>query len=1490
MPITFPSYLKRKEEEPYSLPSYLKRKEDSFPSYLKHLPTSQLSLPIIEYDTITNEPEEVVSNWERLGRRFLEGAIPAGYSADLPRAETGWQTFVEVVGGLGGTGLGFALISSFTGGTGSPAYVANASKLFKVAKGSTNVVKATSSANKLIKVGKAADVASKANKLMRTGKGAEGFAMARELVKTGHTMEAVTALGIQSTGLLGKSGRYVNAFTKLTAVDPRLAKMANTGFTNLLVFNAHGQAYLPPLSTSFADRLQTIQSSSVQSVMFSAASSLRVLGEFPKFMKQPYKATGMHLSEAGMLFGIGAGSDILTEKLGITAPSDMTKTERIIHGLGLVAFHYARLGMNKAGIKSKQRDALRAVGYKDEVEINRIVNAGDKVLDKAIQKASGKEIKKLRAEEKRQVYAERTSKDEVDLLKVYSKEDGQGVVVYHDLATGEVKRVFGSSPRNALGTFKKKFKFIGKTEVETPIEVSPTKEGDIVKSDTVAPSKLKYVPDKEKDPEVYKSWSRLRGSVKGQQKKIGMGDKDFHAVMEEVIPGSKGSTKNMTGEQLLRAKHMITPERQTHSHQVVNRAPLSSFEMIPIKARKIADTYLFRGTLPVSTVLRLTKIKPAVKLAELMENFELHRQFIAGTGVLFNHRLKKEYGLTLKDLNIGQINPEKFGDFVVGEGSAKFAKLSPKQKKAVTEDVRMLYNTLWTRMAMDGVEVKSIVRKNYKHVPIFKVWDSSGKVIPNSSIDPRALTASGKSKLPKTSRNADMSFLRVLEGKQKYLLLKNGKIVKVGKVEGRYEPNYVTLHLTRQARKLLDVDSFTRRAINHMANNDPEIKSLISAGKITKDEALVLAGEKFREYSAWVDQKGVFGQQYSRAADLPPQFAWNTKGDAIELVKFNVKKGDTVKDKYGETHTVNKVVDIYERRLDKIIGAYSQQVAHIASTYRFYGRGGADGTKAQGVINNIKAEHSQSFGRWSEKMVGLQANMTEAGLLAKGFGHTARVTANLGLSSPMSGFKNILLGNVQLYSTFGFSNMLRAWGSFLSKDMGYKAWTDITKAVGGTEIGVHEIITAPYARYSPGLMRPTEIFNRIASVATGDFAAKTALAVLTGHKTPISAFMSKTQARHFLETTLKLKDVDGIIARESAKLKRSRKSIKEEPGFRDYELRKIHQMSHLVTQGGPTIPFVPGWAGSAMGKPLTLFYRIAYRVTENVVQNVIKPALVHGNPLPLMRYAAGSMAAGAGLYSLYYHALGKERNRMKSASANYWMNFIKGEGLSVLSNAFDEYGGAVDAYSPVILRTLQSTYDETSYLFSGTKKPFDAVEDWSRNNIVLFNHATRAWQTHSKSPLAEVRHVRQLRRQFEEEVFGKADKYGDVPAPTKRTPYYRSIRDVFWSDDGRDKAHAYWAAIYYLANELEKENFTPKNARKEALKRIRGVISNGSPLPASWYKKGSRYESRYLTLQKHISKEDIARIQKIMKLYKQKERDFWNDTIKYRKDYYYDVP
>ena len=255
-----------------------------------------------EYRSISPE-QSATSNFERFAKSFAEGFIPFGFDADLDAPETTLARVSEVGGGILGTVAGFIPFALITGGASVPASSA----------------KALLTAQKLFKVGK-------------TAKAVTAISKIKELPK--------------AAGLLGRIPGYMDTVVKVTAKSPLQGKMFDAGMRNLLTFGLHGQAHLP-IDAAVSERVSELGRSGLEATLFTGAGALGELGKVGKNVGTPLA-----------LFGIGAGSDL--------GESDMSPEDRIISGLGLVAFHYAGLGLNKVAVKAKQRQALEALGMREE--------------------------------------------------------------------------------------------------------------------------------------------------------------------------------------------------------------------------------------------------------------------------------------------------------------------------------------------------------------------------------------------------------------------------------------------------------------------------------------------------------------------------------------------------------------------------------------------------------------------------------------------------------------------------------------------------------------------------------------------------------------------------------------------------------------------------------------------------------------------------------------------------------------------------------------------------------------------------------------------------------------------------------------------------------------------------------------------------------------------------------------------------------------------
>ena len=92
---------------------------------------------------------------------------------------------------------------------------------------------------------------------------------------------------------------------------------------------------------------------------------------------------------------------------------------------------------------------------------------------------------------------------------------------------------------------------------------------------------------------------------------------------------------------------------------------------------------------------------------------------------------------------------------------------------------------------------------------------------------------------------------------------------------------------------------------------------------------------------------------FARTANLPPVLLINENNTVIRMqskANLNVKAGDTVRDANNRSHTVKKVVDVYERDLGKILDRYIGSISQVIPTYRFFGRDGADSKHTKRLI------------------------------------------------------------------------------------------------------------------------------------------------------------------------------------------------------------------------------------------------------------------------------------------------------------------------------------------------------------------------------------------------------------------------------------------------------------------------------------------------------------------------------------------------------------
>ena len=1051
----------------------------------------------------------------------------------------------------------------------------------------------------------------------------------------------------------------------------------------------------------------------------------------------------------------------------------------------------------------------------------------------------------------------------------------------------------------------------------------------------------------------YTLQEKQRAQLKKSQREQEMPDKDYKFLLREWFPESRGSSKNMTFEELQAATALIAPGGATKVYQDKISSIVPPVNMMDNAASKwqkfLVGTY--KASLPVYTTLQMMKSKTSSLLGRNMINHELTRQLITGDFSQFKINLKKSFNLSKSQFdNLSTVIDKKYADW-----------FNPKlMEKLPIEDIVKVYNAFSNKVLAEylipsGVMARDGSQPNAPHKLLFEAYTKDGKIIELANAYDAArlvggiefLDSNGNLTRPENAKafrgiekvegkwttltepgeilpfeyikslrrfNKDTGKFDggwYIEGKSRYLFewkdkdtvktihlrkdtvenknftSPSDKYVKVhdkegasGKFNHRIEKNFLSRIITDDFRQMMDSNKQFRESVAWMLSvTDPQFKNIVG----TPSEKQIAVKQYLNNMDRfWSDKSGVFGTQWIRVANLPPIIALEAGTNKIISLKgFKDTKGNpvskksTVIDANGESKTVGRVIDVYERSFDKILSRYGQKVAHIAPTFQFFGKHGADSDKVKNDINKIALETDKSFAKWAHEQLALQINAVQKNQWYDGpLRNLTIVTAQLGLSSPFSGYKNFILGQQSNATVYGFR--LAANGMFNAL-ADRKAMSNLTGKIGGKEAGVHELMTGRivYSKYNPGMMRITEVMNRIISTSIAEPAFKTHLDNLNGIKSIMNVGVSRETSMRYFTDVVKLTDTQ---IREAKRLGSER--IAERPDL----IQRAQQMSHLITQGGPNLPFVPGWMGKNWAKPLTLFYRVAYRMTENVANSVIKPLVADGNPVPLVRYVSILPISGAAIFGAHYLALDEDqRNRFKGKSDQYFELALRAEGLAVASNAFDDYGNMIESYKPAVYRAVESLVKNLYATLSGKKFIGQSLKDLTTENVVFLNRAIKIWEKGSKPLTKALNDSRRRQRQFTDVYFrDKPYLGGELSSLTTKSPYYRAVKEVFWSDDEESKARVYYAARNYIAHhEINKDpslKKLPHKAKKLARTNLKTVVSAQRPIPSSWRKRTTGTKTRYEIYMSKLNPESKKAEMYIENQYKKQLRA-WNAAI-----------
>ena len=692
----------------------------------------------------------------------------------------------------------------------------------------------------------------------------------------------------------------------------------------------------------------------------------------------------------------------------------------------------------------------------------------------------------------------------------------------------------------------------------------------------------------------------------------------------------------------------------------------------------------------------------------------------------------------------------------------------------------------------------------------------------------------------------------------------------------------------------------------------------------------VLKAERFnalRDVST-KEGKEILNQANSLAFQLinKPHYAIKNKYLLKRMPKFE----NTFTDKNGN------IKRTYKTDFESMVGRYTRTMSSFLATVKHFnefsnikGDYSTNNTSRQ-VLDLLSNQKNGLIGQYALSMLksrlGLERNNSPYAAIGEGFGVAARFSATIGLSSPMSGLKNFVIGTAMTGSAFGYNSYLQGLQLAMKPE-----FRDYVTRIGGREVGAKELELTGVSKWvmdNVSFMTKTEAANRFVSVGAGRMTAYQLADILNGKK-ELSVFKNM----RYREAEAKMKDIFNLTPQEiqfvkNYGLKEGGHGFKGKAGMRfDKEINrimdKISHYSHIKTQGATAEPFLPLWMQSNSARSLTLFYRMAYSGTHNIYTNVIKP-LKRGNPLPAIRYGLAGQVLGGALWGLYAHLFGQENPKKYSDSFidRVFSNFAKAETLGIFGYLLNPYassgsspvdkfilGGGDMIMQPAIVRNLGLA---GSFLLNSGNKLIGAegaapimsnFDDMAKQAMVLYNHSHRVVRknfTDNKKPFYDK--IAQTKKQWmEDSDMGKP--IGTFLSGNKSDAalYYNYIKEAFIAGDYETAARYIEGIGLYL---YDVERFvngqtykTHAHAYKKSQAQLKNILKRLNPISLEDTGQGNRFpldtkRALYLkwlkdkdpALHSELIKEEriygygLRQVEKYRKKYKKKySSDYWHE-------------
>tara|TARA_R110001583_G_scaffold6961_9_gene34837 strand:- start:899 stop:3298 length:2400 start_codon:yes stop_codon:yes gene_type:complete len=554
-----------------------------------------------------------------------------------------------------------------------------------------------------------------------------------------------------------------------------------------------------------------------------------------------------------------------------------------------------------------------------------------------------------------------------------------------------------------------------------------------------------------------------------------------------------------------------------------------------------------------------------------------------------------------------------------------------------------------------------------------------------------------------------------------------------------------------------------------------------------------------------------------------------------------------VLDKNGRAKKVKTYSTNAESIVDPYISGMSKYIATVDVFPEYTNIGGKFSMGTKKATLELEMADSQ-FAQYAKKgirrIIGLEQQDAFQSQMGRVGQKIASTSAAFGLSSPLSGLKNIVIGLPRSVASFGFNNTVKGLrlafsveGREAARKKGALEYGAKHLELAEQTVGIGKAQVSLEKVFKWNAMTLTENINRIASMEAGRLHFIEQHNNLRGKRGLLGTTMKEGQVRDMM------KDMWRLNNKQIDFLKEANLSKPENRKKLEGIMQVAEHYSHVSAQGGTGVGSLPLWMSHQGVKPFLLFQRFATAITWDTHRNYVMPAIKHGNFAPLITAAAGAHLGGALLYKVYEELFSTEPPKEATSVLEKGIMYLhRAEFLGMFGELISPYDKreGIPFMEPVIYRNSMEAMKNIYAWWTGGKSYEQALKDMTRRTVVVAAQAEKFYDNIVHPDFTDSKQLHTMAREFKSQ---NGIVNPNINAGTGRSPYYRNLKEKIYFGTDDEISRAYWAAHNYLVVQIQhnQKTLTKSAVIKEAHKAIDSSLKSMNPVNFSKEVKGRKF-------------------------------------------------